>query len=80
MRPSRSPAKTVEFEYPSVEAMVDSYANEFGVFVFARRLLEPEGRWEEFLDAFTELVERFNLADDGSARVASDYLLILATH
>ena len=72
--------KTVEFEYPSVPALVESYSNEFGVFVVARRILEPQGRWEEFVDAFTELVVRFNLAGDGTARIASDYLLILASH
>ncbi len=70
--------KTVEFSYPSVQALVDSYSTEFGVFVVARQILEPQGRWEDFIGAFTELVERFNLADDGSARIASDFLLILA--
>ena len=70
--------KAIEFQFASVEAMVDSYANEFGVFVVARGLLEPQGRWDEFIGEFTELVHRFNRADDGAVRIASDFLLILA--
>jgi SAM-dependent methyltransferase len=69
--------ETVEFGYPSVEAMVEAYAEDFGVFVMARRLLEPQGRWEVFIAEFAELVARHNRAGDGTARIASDYLLIL---
>ena len=69
--------ETVEFEFPSVEAMVEAYSRDFGVFVIARGMLEPKGRWEEFIGAFAELANRFNLAADGTARISSDYLLTL---
>lgn len=69
--------EAVEFEFPSVAAMVEAYSTQFGVFVVARAILEPQGRWEEFIGAFAELVNRFNLAGDGSARIRSDYLLSL---
>ena len=69
--------ETVEFEFPSIAAMVEAYSKDFGPFVVSRRTLEPEGRWEEFIDAFAELANRFNLADDGTARISSDYLLTL---
>jgi hypothetical protein len=39
-------------------------------------LLDPQGRWEEFVSAFAELAHRYNGADDGTARFASEYLLI----
>jgi SAM-dependent methyltransferase len=69
---------TVEFGFPSVEDTVKHYAEGFGPFVMARQVLEPEGRWSEFLDAYGELVARFNVARDGTARVASEYLIITA--
>jgi SAM-dependent methyltransferase len=67
---------TVHFEYSSEQAAVDDYATNFGPFVTARTLLEPQGRWPEFLEAFADLVRRFNLADDGTVRLPSEYLLI----
>lgn len=69
--------ETVEFEYPSVEAMVEAYTTDFGVFVVAREILEPQGRWDEFVSDFSALVARHNRAGDGTARIGSDYLLIL---
>jgi hypothetical protein len=57
-------------------AGVDHYADDFGPFVMARGVLEPQGRWHEFLTAFSELVARFNAADDGRATIRSEYLVI----
>jgi SAM-dependent methyltransferase len=68
--------ESVKFEFPSVVDAVHSYADDFGPFVTARTALEPQGRWQEFLDAFADLIRRFNTADDGSVAVSSDYLLI----
>ena len=53
-----------------------AYCEDFGPFVMARKVLEPDGRWEEFQAAFAELVHRFNRADDGTARIRADYLVI----
>jgi hypothetical protein len=50
--------------------------NTFGPFVTARTVLEPQGRWPEFVQAFAGLVRRFNLATDGTARIRAEYLLI----
>jgi SAM-dependent methyltransferase len=66
----------VEFDFASVDAAVQRYAASFGPFVSARAVLEPQGRWPDFLSAFRELVERFNRATDGTARIPSGYLLI----
>jgi SAM-dependent methyltransferase len=66
----------VDFDFASVDDAVQRYTSSFGPFVSARAVLEPQGRWNEFVSAFRELVERFNLAADGTARVRSDYFLI----
>jgi SAM-dependent methyltransferase len=68
---------TVDFNFDSVDDAVQYYAANFGPFVSARRLLEPQGRWEQFIGAFRELVDRFNPATDGTLRVRSDYFVIL---
>jgi SAM-dependent methyltransferase len=73
--PSIEP-NTVDFNFDSVDDAVVQYADNFGPFVSARKALEPQGRWDEFIGAFRELVERFNLATDGTARVRSDYFVI----
>jgi hypothetical protein len=68
--------ETVDFDFPSVENAVHHYADDFGPFVMARGVLEPQGRWHEFLTAFSELVTRFNAADDSRATIRSGYLVI----
>jgi SAM-dependent methyltransferase len=68
--------ETVEFDFPSVEDAVARYMDNFGPFVMARAALEPQGRWDEFREVFTDLVRRFNPADDGTARIRSEYFLI----
>jgi hypothetical protein len=44
--------------------------------VTARTVLEPQGRWSEFVHAFTDLVRSFNVAVDGTVRISSEYFLI----
>ena len=40
-------------------------------------MLEPQGRWPEFVQAFAELdPRRFNVATDGTVRIPAEYLLI----
>jgi SAM-dependent methyltransferase len=68
--------ETVEFLFESVEDAVRHYADDFGPFVMARAVLEPQGRWDEFLAAFGDLVTRFDAAGNG-ATIRSDYLVIL---
>ena len=68
----------VDFDFPSVEEMVRHYAEDFGPFVMARAVLEPQGRWDDFLREYGDLVRRFDQADDGGVRIRSDYLLITA--
>jgi len=67
----------VDFDFQSVEDAVGQYAESFGPIVSARATLEPSGRWEEFIAAFRDLVARCNSADDGTARLRSDYFVVL---
>jgi ubiquinone/menaquinone biosynthesis C-methylase UbiE len=67
----------VDFDFESVEDAVGQYAENFGPFVSARATLEPSGRWEEFVAAFRDLVASFNSAVDGTARIRSDYFVVL---
>jgi len=68
--------ETVAFDAPSVAAVVARYADDFGPFVVLRGVIEPQGRWQGFLEAFAALVGRFNRAADGSASIGADYLVI----
>jgi SAM-dependent methyltransferase len=68
--------ETVAFDFASAEDVVSEYADNFGPFVMARGMLQPEGRWDEFLERFGDLVRRFNRSDGGRAQVESEYFLI----
>jgi len=72
--------ETVDFDFASVEDAVHRYAEDFGPFVVAREVLEPQSRWDEFIEAFRDLVLRFNPASDGTARIRSDYFVITVDH
>jgi SAM-dependent methyltransferase len=66
----------VILDFPSVAEAVAAYTEEFGPFVVARTVLEPQGRWPEFVDAFGDLVARFADTSAGDARIRADYCLI----
>jgi ubiquinone/menaquinone biosynthesis C-methylase UbiE len=68
--------ETVSVDFPSVEDAVRQYVDDFGPFVMARRTLEPQNRWEAFLEEFSDLLRRFNTPRDGSATIQSDYFVI----
>jgi SAM-dependent methyltransferase len=68
--------ETVDFDFPSVEDAVQRYAMDFGPFVMARHVLEPQDRWGEFLGVFADLIRRFNPVSDGAAKIRSDYFVI----
>ena len=68
--------ETFDLQFASEQAAVDEYTTTFGPFVTARTVLEPQGRWPEFVQAFTDLVRRFNVAADGTVKIRSEYFLI----
>ena len=59
--------------------MTDFFMESFGPMVMARRALEPEGRWDEFLAAYRELTHRWNEGEDGKAALPAAYLLVTGT-
>jgi SAM-dependent methyltransferase len=63
----------------SVDEMTDYFMERFGPMVMARRALEPQGRWEEFLAAYRELTHRWNQGEDGKAALPAAYLLVTGT-
>jgi hypothetical protein len=68
--------ETFDLEFASEAEAVDDYTQNFGPFVAARAVLEPQGRWPELLQAVADLVRRFNASTDGSARLPAEFLLI----
>jgi SAM-dependent methyltransferase len=68
--------ETVEIHFASEQAAVDEYVNTFGPFVTARTVLEPQGRWPEFVEALADLIRRFNRAADGTVSLPSEYFVI----
>jgi hypothetical protein len=68
--------ETVDLQFESEQAAVDDYTKNVGPYVTARAVLEPQGRWPEFVEALTDLVRRFNRGTAGSARLLSEYFLI----
>jgi SAM-dependent methyltransferase len=70
--------RRVDFEFESEAAAAQQYADAFGPFVALRGVLEPRGTWPAFMEEFGALIQRFNDADDGTATIGSDYLLITA--
>jgi ubiquinone/menaquinone biosynthesis C-methylase UbiE len=69
--------ETVVFEWPTPAAAVHQYLDKFGPIVMLRGVLEPQGRWPEYAEAFAQLVERLD-SGTGSTRLSSDYLLTIA--
>ena len=69
---------TAILEFASVDDAVHSYLEDFGPFVVLRRMLEPEGRWPDFADAFRALVARFDEGGAAGAGIRAEYLLVEA--
>jgi len=63
----------------SVDEMTDHFMANFGPMVMARRALEPQGRWDEFLGAYGDLARRWNEGEDGEAALPAAYLLVTGT-
>ena len=62
-----------------IDEMTDYFMPRFGPMVMARRALEPEGRWDEFLAAYRELTHRWNQGENREAALPAAYLLVTGT-
>jgi SAM-dependent methyltransferase len=65
-----------DLEFASEQDAIAEYTTNFGPFVTARAVLEPQGRWPEFIQAFADLIRRSNVGANGGVRIPSEYLLI----
>jgi SAM-dependent methyltransferase len=68
--------ETCVLHFASEQEALDDYSTNFGPFVTARTVLEPQGRWPEFVEALAGLIHRFAVADDRGIRIPSEYFLI----
>jgi ubiquinone/menaquinone biosynthesis C-methylase UbiE len=68
----------IDFQFPSVEAAVDIYAEQFGPLVGLRAIVEPQGRWEAYRSDFAALLGRYASPTPGGVAIRADYLLITA--
>lgn len=62
-----------------IDEMTDYFMPRFGPMVMARRALEPQGRWEDFLTAYRDLTRRWNEGESGEAALPAAYLLVTGT-
>jgi SAM-dependent methyltransferase len=70
--------RTMHFEAASPEAFIDLFAEWYGPTLQARIALSADGRWEQLRAELVELSVESNIAEDGSYRAPSDYLVITA--
>ena len=76
----------LEFERASTEFIADSVAaeieegqRELPPIVNAKRVLEPEGKWDALRADLVKLTEAENLAEDGTYRSENEFLVIKGT-
>jgi SAM-dependent methyltransferase len=67
---------TVAFTGSSLDELFAEDERDLPPIVNARRVLEPEGKWEELREALRELDAEVNVAQDSSYRSENEYLLI----
>jgi hypothetical protein len=82
-------ASGIEFEFEratnpfvtdSVEAFMRLFEERYGPTLKARERLTAEGTWDRCRAELVELFESINSADDGTARLESEYLLAVGRY
>jgi SAM-dependent methyltransferase len=69
---------TTPFRFDSAEHYASFFETNYGPMVKARERLTAEGRWEDCRAEIVEMMERRNVATDGSLDVPGEYLLVVA--
>lgn len=70
---------TVEFAAESADAFFEEFERDLPPIVMARKVLEPDGKWEALRSDLQDLYNESNQADDGSFRAPQEYVLIKGT-
>jgi SAM-dependent methyltransferase len=71
--------RKASFEFSSSDAWMDHVERNLGPIVMAKAALEPEGKWGAVRTELQELEDSHNEADDGTIRLAPEYLLTRVT-
>jgi SAM-dependent methyltransferase len=66
---------TTPFRFDSAEHYVSFFETNYGPMVKARERLTAEGRWDDCRGEIVEMMERRNVAADGSLDVPGEYLI-----
>jgi hypothetical protein len=66
---------TTPFRFDSAEHYVSFFETNYGPMVKARERLTAEGRWDDCRGEIVEMMERRNVAVDGSLDVPGEYLI-----
>ena len=69
--------RTVTLRFGSVQAVLDFHERFNGPLIALQSTLPPR-RYQALLGELAELTEEFNQASDGSVRIESAYLLVVA--
>jgi SAM-dependent methyltransferase len=69
---------TTPWRYDSADAYVAFKETTYGPMIAVRARLEAEGRWDECRAALVEMMERRNVATDGSLLVHAEYAIAVA--
>jgi SAM-dependent methyltransferase len=66
----------VEFVFATLDDMLAAYKEHFGPLVLARRILEPQGRYDDLIADVRALLEQCDTGD-GELRILGEYLLVV---
>jgi hypothetical protein len=69
---------TVDFTHDSPESWVDYNERVLGPTIMAKNALSEQGKWQPLREDLIALYRANNQAQDGSLRVAAEYLLTIA--
>ncbi|MGH2923439.1 MAG: class I SAM-dependent methyltransferase [Solirubrobacterales bacterium] len=66
----------VKFKFDSADEATEFYETRFGPVITAKRMLEPDGKWEALRGDLREMFER-EIAEAGAGGYPGEYLLVL---
>jgi hypothetical protein len=69
---------TTPFRFDSADHFAAFFETNYGPTVKARERLTAEGRWDDCRAEIVEMMERRNVAADGTLDVPSEYLVVMA--
>ena len=69
--------ETVDFRFDSRERALEAYETDWGPFVKARELLEPDGRWADVRGELAEVLDRHGSSQDDGFAYRGDYLVVV---